>query len=55
MNIKNYPERSRTYDFLGEMYAAKGDNANAIATYKKFLSIKETAEIRKKLEKLEEK
>src|SRR5579871_110282 len=55
MNIKNYPNRSRTYDFLGDLYVAKGDKANAIAAYRKSLSIQETSETRKKLAKLEEK
>lgn len=55
MNIKNYPESFRSYGYLGDLYAAKGDKANAVASYKKSLSIKETAETRMKLEKLGEK
>ncbi len=53
MNIKNYPDQSRTYDFLGDLYVAEGDKANAITSYKKSLSLRETTETKKKLEKLE--
>ena len=52
MNIKNYPAGFAAYSYLGDLYAAKGDKANAIASCKKSLSIKESADIRKKLEKL---
>ena len=54
MNVKNYPANSTAYNYLGDLYAAKGDKANAIASYKKSLSLTESAETRKKLEKLEE-
>ncbi|MES1219816.1 MAG: alpha/beta hydrolase-fold protein [Bacteroidota bacterium] len=55
MNIKNYPAGPVAYHYLGDLYAAKGDKANAVASYKKSLSLKENADIRKKLEKLEKK
>jgi predicted alpha/beta superfamily hydrolase len=53
LNIKNYPLSPLTYTFLGDVYAAKGEKGNAKASYKKSLSLKETTETRKKLEKLE--
>jgi predicted alpha/beta superfamily hydrolase len=52
MNIKNYPSGFAAYNYLGDLYAAKADKANAIANYQKRLSLKESADIRKKLEKL---
>jgi hypothetical protein len=55
MNIKNYPPGSIAYGYLGDLYAAKGDKENAIVSYKKSLSLKETPEVRKKLDKLQEK
>jgi uncharacterized protein len=55
MNIKNYPKGFIAYDCLGDLYAAKGDAVRAIASYKKSLSLKESAETRKKIEKLERK
>jgi TolA-binding protein len=53
MNIKNYPAGFTAYHYLGDLYAAKGDKADAITNYEKSLSIKENTEIRKKLEKLQ--
>ena len=38
-----------------DLYAAMDDNADAVLSYKKSLSFKETSETRKKLEKLQEK
>jgi hypothetical protein len=52
MNIKNYPSGSTAYGYLGDLYSEKGDKANAIVSYKKSLSLKESVEIREKLEKL---
>jgi uncharacterized protein len=55
MNIKNYPTGFTAYNYLGDLYAAKGDKEDAMANYKKSLSLKENAETRKKLEKLQRK
>jgi uncharacterized protein len=55
MNIRNYPASSEVYKSLGDFYAAKGDRVNAIKSYKKSLSLKETVDARKELEKLERK
>jgi Tfp pilus assembly protein PilF len=52
MNIKNYPAGSVAYSYLGDVYAAKGEKPNAVASYKKSLSLKESTETRKKMEKL---
>ena len=52
MNTKNYPGGFMAYSYLGDLFAAKGDNARAVANYKKSLSLKENADTRKKLEKL---
>jgi hypothetical protein len=53
MNIKNYPSGSVAYCYLGDLYAEKGDKENAMVNYKKSLSLKESAEIREKLNKLQ--
>jgi len=53
MNLKNHPESFFAYEFLGDLYKAKGDKIRAVASYKKSLSIKERPEARLKLEKLE--
>lgn len=55
LNTANYSESSNTFDSLGDLYSAKGDKAKAIENYKKSLSLKEVAETRDKLKKLEEK
>jgi predicted alpha/beta superfamily hydrolase len=52
MNSKNYPESARAHEELGNLYLAKGDHANAKMCYKKSLSLKENAELRKKLDEL---
>jgi predicted alpha/beta superfamily hydrolase len=54
MNLKNYPESFLAYQFLGDLYKAKGDKSRAVVSYKKSLSIKETSEARIKLEKVEQ-
>ena len=51
-NISNYPDSWNAYDSLGDYYAATGDKAKAIDTYKKVLSLKEIPDTRKKLEAL---
>jgi len=50
LNIVNYPETANCYDGLGDLYLAKGDRINAIASFKKTLSLKAIPETQKKLE-----
>jgi hypothetical protein len=52
LNVANYPERANCYDGLGDLYLAKGDKINAIANFKKTLSLKEIPETKEKLDKL---
>jgi len=54
MNIINYPKSPVAYTYLGNVYVAKGDKKNAIASYKKALSLKESPETRKKLDSLKQ-
>jgi len=49
MNIQNYPSGAVAYRYLGDLYAAKGDNDKAVANYKKSLSLKDDLETKKKL------
>ncbi len=53
MNTINFPNSYNAFDSLGDYYDAKSDKAKAIENYKKALSIKEVADTRKKLEKLQ--
>jgi len=52
MNIQNYPNSFNVYDSMGDLYLAKGDKTKAIESFTKSLSLRETPETRKKLEKL---
>jgi len=52
LNITNYPETANCYDGLGDLYLAKGDKINAIASFKKTLSLKAIPETKEKLDKL---
>jgi len=52
MNIQNYPDGPVAYRYLGDLYAAKGDNMKAIDSYKKSLLLKEEIVTRKKLDNL---
>jgi uncharacterized protein len=52
LNIANYPETSNCYDGLGDLYLAKGDKMNAIASFKKTLTLKAIPETKEKLDKL---
>ena len=52
LNIANYPETANCYDGLGDLYLAKGDKINAIASFKKTLSLKAIPETKEKLDKL---
>jgi len=50
LNIANYPETANCYDGLGDLYLAKGDKINAIASFQKTLSLKAIPETQKKLD-----
>jgi predicted alpha/beta superfamily hydrolase len=52
LNTENYPLSAKTFDSLGDFYAAKGDKEKAIVNYKKAMSIHEMPETQAKLEKL---
>lgn len=53
LNIQNYPNSFNVYDSMGDLYLAKGDKTKAMESFTKSLSLRETAETRKKLEKLQ--
>ena len=55
LNVANYPDSYNVFDSLGDYYDGVADKANAIMNYKKALQLKENADTRKKLEKLETK
>ena len=50
LNIANYPETANCYDGLGDLYLAKGNKINAIASFKKTLSLKAIPETKEKLD-----
>ena len=50
LNIANFPETANCYDGLGDLYLAKGDNAKAIESFKKTLSLKVIPETKEKLD-----
>lgn len=54
LNVRNYPKSFNVYDSMGDYWLARGDKAKAAANFKKSLSLRETAETRKKLESLNE-
>ena len=52
-NVDNYPESYNVHDSMGDYYEAVGDKTNAIIYFKKALTIKENADTRSKLERLQ--
>ncbi len=52
LNINNYPNSARVYAAMGDYYAFKKNNANAILYYRKALTLKKDKEIEDKLEAL---
>ena len=52
LNIANYPETANCYDGLGDLYLSSGDKINAIASFKKTLSLKAIPETKEKLDRL---
>jgi len=55
INIDYFPNNFNTYDGMGDCYLAMGDKITAAKYFKKALSLKFTAEIKEKLDKLEAK
>jgi predicted alpha/beta superfamily hydrolase len=55
MNIENYPKSGNVYDSMGDFYVATGDKEKAIDYFRKALSVRENADTRQKLQKLEQK
>lgn len=51
LNTKKYPKSANTWDSLGEAYALKGDKQNAIANFKKSLSMNPPANVKANSEK----
>lgn len=51
MNTVKHPESPNTWDSLGEAYVTKGDKANAIASFKKSLSMNPPANVKANSEK----
>ena len=54
-NVDNYPDSYNSYDSFGDYFDAMGNKPEAIANFEKALSIKENADTRAKLEKLQRK
>lgn len=52
LNIDNYPASFVVYDSMGDYYVAKGDKEKAVEHFKKALTLRDTPETRKKLDKL---
>lgn len=52
MNIDNHPASANAWDSIGEYYENAGNKAKAIESYEKSLSLHETADTRRKLERL---
>jgi Tfp pilus assembly protein PilF len=51
MNTTRYPKSANVWDSLGEAYALKGDEKNAIKNFKKSLSMNPTENVRLNSEK----
>ncbi len=51
LNTKRFPNSANTWDSLGEGYATKGDKKNAVASFKKSLSLNPPANVRTNSEK----
>lgn len=54
LNVDNYPESFNVYDSYGDYFAAIGDKPNAMAQFRKALSLKDNEGSRAKLKALEE-
>src|SRR5215208_4926423 len=51
LNTQRHPKSANTWDSLGEAYATKGDKKNAIASFKKSLSLNPAANVKANSEK----
>jgi len=51
LNTKRFPNSPNTFDSLGEAYVTKGDKKNAVASFKKSLSMNPPANVRANSEK----
>jgi len=51
LNTKRFPKSANCFDSLGEAYATKGDSKNAIANFKRSLSMNPPANVRANSEK----
>ena len=51
LNTERYPKSANTWDSLGEAYALKGDEKNAIKSFKKSLSMNPPENVRINSEK----
>jgi tetratricopeptide (TPR) repeat protein len=51
-NIDNHPQSANAFDSMGDFYAGTGEKQQAIAAYKRSLSLQETGDTRRKLEAL---
>jgi predicted negative regulator of RcsB-dependent stress response len=51
LNTERFPKSANTWDSLGEAYAIKGDNKNAIKNFKKALSMNPPANVKANSEK----
>jgi tetratricopeptide (TPR) repeat protein len=51
LNTQRHPKSANTWDSLGEAYAIKGDKKNAIANFKKSLSMNPPANVKANSEK----
>ncbi len=52
LNISNYPDSFNAYDSYGDYFVATGDRNEAVKMYEKSLSIRESQETRRKLERI---
>jgi predicted alpha/beta superfamily hydrolase len=53
LNIENYPASGNVYDSYGDLLAAKGDTANAIANFQKAYEITKSEDSKLKLDQLQ--
>lgn len=53
LNIDNYPKSGNVYDSYGDLLIAQNDTLNAIAQFKKALSVNDNADTKRKLDMLE--
>jgi uncharacterized protein len=52
LNMENYPQSFNVFDSMGDYYLERKDTTNAVASFKKALTIKDFPDTRKKLERI---